>query len=144
VTALLDVNVLVALAWPNHVFHEQARARMKNRGARGWATTPITELGFVRISSNKKIIPNAVGPQFALGVLGKLCRKPGHEFWPDHCRLLETQLSLDRLGSYRQVTDIHLAALATERGGVLVTFDRGAREALAPDDRDAVKLLGEA
>ena len=30
-TALLDVDVLVALAWPNHVHHDPARAWFKDR-----------------------------------------------------------------------------------------------------------------
>ena len=31
VTALLDVNVLIALAWPNHVHHAAARAWFEDR-----------------------------------------------------------------------------------------------------------------
>lgn len=41
---LPDVNVLIALAWPNHVFHDEARRRMeRERGT--WATCVVTQLG---------------------------------------------------------------------------------------------------
>ena len=37
-TALLDVNVLMALAWPNHVHHAPARSWFNARRKSGWAT----------------------------------------------------------------------------------------------------------
>lgn len=139
--ALLDVNVLIALAWPNHVHHHHARRWFGERSASGWATTPVTELAFVRISSNKAVIPEASTPAAALGVLGALCRLPGHEFWPDDGRLVDPPFTVDRLGSYRQVTDLHLAALAARRSGTLVTFDRGIAETLAKSDRPTIELV---
>jgi toxin-antitoxin system PIN domain toxin len=138
---LLDVNVLIALAWPNHVHHRPARHWFDERSEGGWATTPVTELGFVRVSSNKKVIPAAVTPRAALGVLQRLCRIDGHEFWTDGCRLTDPPFDLDRLGSHRQVTDLHLAALAVEHGGTLATFDRGIKEALDPGQRHVIDLL---
>lgn len=50
--ALLDVNLLVALAWPNHVHHQAALGWFQRNQAAGWATCPLTESGFVRVSSN--------------------------------------------------------------------------------------------
>ena len=47
VTALLDVNVLIALAWPNHVHHAAARDWFERHGQAGWATCTLTEAGFV-------------------------------------------------------------------------------------------------
>lgn len=35
-TMLLDVNVLVALAWPNHVHHVSARRWFAAEAAQGW------------------------------------------------------------------------------------------------------------
>jgi uncharacterized protein len=73
---LLDVNVLIALAWPNHVHHNPARSWFEASSSDGWATTPVTELGFVRISSNKRLIPDASSPGTALDVLRALCSLP--------------------------------------------------------------------
>lgn len=138
---LLDVNLLIALTWPNHVHHDLARRWFADNSAAGWATTPVTELGFVRVSSNKKVIPSASTPGTALGVLRSLCALPGHEFWPDDCRLVNPPIKLDRLGAYRQVTDVHLVALAVARGARLATLDRGVVEAVDPDHRHAVEMV---
>jgi uncharacterized protein len=64
-----------------------------------------------------------------------------HEFWPDDTRLVEPPFPLDRLGSYRQLTDVHLAALAASRKGKLVTFARGIPSALPTAERAVVDLL---
>lgn len=42
---------------------------------------------------------------------------------------------------HRQVTDVHLAAIAARHGGRLATLDRGVAEALHPDDRALVTLV---
>ena len=54
---LLDVNVLVALAWPNHVHHVAARAWFNDVGQKRFATCPVTQSGFVRVSSNRTCHP---------------------------------------------------------------------------------------
>src|SRR5262249_7534558 len=81
---LLDVNVLLALAWPNHVHHNEAAAWFERKGAPAFRTCPITETGFVRISSNPAFTANAVMPNQALILLQQITSLPGHEFWPDH------------------------------------------------------------
>ena len=139
--ALLDVNFLIALAWPNHLHHAAARRWFDTSSSSGWATTPVTELGFVRISSNRRVIPNAATPGSALDILRELCRLPGHEFWPDDTRLTKPRFAIDRMGSHRQATDLHLAGLAARRNGRLLTFDRGVQQALPADARDVVTLL---
>jgi toxin-antitoxin system PIN domain toxin len=138
---LLDVNVLIALAWPNHVHHNAARRWFEASSSDGWATTPVTELGFVRVSSNKKVIPTATTPGAALGVLQALCSLSGHEFWPDDARLVDPPFAVDRIGTHQQLTDVHLAALATRRKGKLVTFDRGISKALHGADQAVIELL---
>ncbi|GLY67387.1 TA system VapC family ribonuclease toxin [Amycolatopsis taiwanensis] len=139
--SLLDVNVLIALAWPNHVHHHAARRWFEATSGEGWATTPVTELGFVRVSSNRKVIPTAATPGTALEVLRALCDLPGHEFWPDETRLAQPPFALDRIGSYKQVTNVHLSALAAKQRGRLVTFDRGIQNGLHPGDQGLVLVL---
>lgn len=67
---LLDINVLIALAWPAHVHHAPAHDWFLRHHHHGWATCPLTQLRFVRISSNPRIILEAVSPRQALKVLG--------------------------------------------------------------------------
>ncbi|MFN2568155.1 MAG: TA system VapC family ribonuclease toxin [Candidatus Dormibacteria bacterium] len=124
-TDLLDVNVLVGLAWPTHVHHTAASTWFRRRGHRSWATTPFTEAGFVRVSSNVSAIPEAVTPVEALDLLRRMREVPGHLFIPDDVPLLVgDHLDGARIATHRQVTDAHLLALARRHGGRLVTLDR--------------------
>jgi toxin-antitoxin system PIN domain toxin len=125
VTTLLDVNVLVALAWPNHVHHRLARKWFDKSHAAGWATCSITENGFVRISSNPKVVDEARTPAEAILLLQRLVEIEGHRFWRDDASI--TRLAApdaECIRGYRQVMDAHLLALAKRHGGRLATFDR--------------------
>lgn len=124
-TALLDVNVLVALFDPDHVHHEVAHDWFTDRGRRGWATCPLTEAGFIRVLSNASYGAAIARPADLAERLGRFCRSGGHEFWPDEVSLLDGSLfDLPRLGGHRQVTAVYLLGLAHKRGGRLATFDR--------------------
>jgi uncharacterized protein len=132
---LLDVNVLVALAWPTHVHHLAARAWFDRESAGGWATCPITQLGFVRVSSNPKAIRDAVHPHQAIALLQRLTGLPGHRFWADEAPVTPAGpfASLSLVG-HRHVTDACLLALARHHGGRLATLDRGVPGLIAARD----------
>lgn len=134
--ALLDVNALVALAWDSHVHHAAMRAWFAANSSDGWATCPITESGFVRVSSNPKVLPSTIGVEAARGVLSALRVVGGHRFLIDDVSMDDADVP--RLSGHRQVTDGHLLALARRRNVRLLTFDAGIL-ALA-GDRD-VELL---
>ena len=122
--ALLDVNVLVALAWPNHVHHRAARTWFDGHHRGGWATTPITESGFVRVSSNRAVIPTTTTPTIAVEVLAAMTALDGHQFWADDLSGVTGGFGdIMLVRSHREVTDAHLLALAEARGGALATFD---------------------
>jgi len=124
--ALLDVNVLVALAWPNHVHHEASRRWFLTNQRHGWATCPLTETAFVRVSSNPAAIPTAVSPGEATAMLGALTSLAHHAFWPDDLRFGDARYyALGQVGGFRQVMDAHLLALAIRHEGRLVSFDAG-------------------
>ncbi len=91
--------------------------------AAGWATCPITESGFVRVSSNPKVLPHAVGVEAARAVLMSLRAAEGHRFLTDDVSLADDDIP--PITGYRQVTDAQLLTLARRRGERLVTFDRG-------------------
>lgn len=121
-TFLADVNVLMALAWPQHVHHAKARAwwqALEKNDA--LATCAITELGFVRISLQTPVVATDIaGAKQALAQLRT--SRPGHVFLSD-------ALDADALPSWvttaRHTTDGHLAALAGDHGAKLVTLDTG-------------------
>lgn len=132
---LLDLNVLLALAWPNHVHHRAAHAWFRDRSEEKFATCPLTQCGFVRLSSNPAFTPDAVSPQEALDLLGRITRMDRHAFWPDDLDLTGPEsVPASLLLGHRQVTDAYLIGLAIQHRGRFATFDRGVVALLAPDD----------
>ena len=125
--------MLIALAWPTHVHHLEAADWFTSRTGQPWATTSITQLGFIRVSSNRRVLPDARSPGEAAGVLRALTALAGHEFWIDDLELTQSPWAYeDRLTGYRQVTDSHLLFLAERNDGCVATFDQ-ALAALSPD-----------
>ena len=121
---LLDVNVLLAIAWPNHQFHRTAIAALGSQ--RRWATCALTQLGFIRLSSNPAAIATAKSPYEAADLLARLVADPLHIYldslpapasadWRD---------AFEKLLGHQQVTDAYLLRLAAANNAVLVTFDR--------------------
>ena len=140
-TTLLDVNVLVALAWPNHVHHRLARSWFEKNHADGWATCSTTQNAFVRISSNPKVVDEARTPAEAVLLLQRLLRLDGHRFWPDDVSIAQSKsIDLERIRGYRQVMDAHLIALVVRHGGRLATFDRRLAT-LLPREADLERYL---
>ena len=125
-TYLLDINVLIALAWPVHVHHHAARRWFGASKTIAWATCPMTQTGFVRISSNPSIIRDAVRPEAALAMLKEMTQHPAHSFWPDAVSLAAPHYTFpSMLTGHRQITDSYLVSLAMRNKGVLATLDRG-------------------
>jgi toxin-antitoxin system PIN domain toxin len=140
-TALPDVNVLVALAWPNHIHHQPAREWFLREGLRNWATCPLTQAGFVRVSSNPRVLSEARSPAEAMALLGLMLERGNHAFWSDEVHLLESPwVRRDRIFGHRQVTDAHLLAIAVSHGGRLATFDTALVE-LVPTGMDPAHVL---
>ena len=131
---LLDVNMLVALGWSSHAHHAIARDWIERNNDSGWATCPITQNAFARISSNPAFTPDAVAPPMAVQLLRNLTSTKGHVFWPDDMALVDLDLSGIVLG-HRQVTDAYLLGLAKYHGGRLVTLDQKIASMLPPASR---------
>ena len=125
---LLDINVLVALFWTNHEQHAAARAWFQSHQGR-WATCPLTQAGFVRISSNPRVFPDAPSVGRAVEVLAANLKHPRHQFWKDDLAFADAIAPFgDRVNGHRghqQTTDVYLFGLAIHRKGVLATFDAG-------------------
>lgn len=138
---LLDTNVLIALAWPNHVHHREALAWFRANAASSFRTCPLTETGFVRISSNPAFTPSAVSPSEALALLARITKLPGHGFWPDDLPLHSAFSGEIGVGHHRHITDGYLIALATTHDGVVGTLDRG-MQALARHWPGRVEVIG--
>jgi toxin-antitoxin system PIN domain toxin len=127
-TALLDLNILTALLWPTHEHHDVAHRWFRARGRARWATSSLTQLGFVRLVSNPAFSRDALSPAEALALLAENVTHADHEFWTDVLQVPAAVKEMEAaLQGYRQLTDAYLLALALRRKGVLATFDRGMR-----------------
>lgn len=133
---LLDVNALVALAWDSHVHHVAVRTWFDSERRSGWATCAVTESGFVRVSSNPRVLPHAISVGDARRVLASLRAIAGHRFLANDVSLVDDDLP--RMVSHRDVTDAQLVTVAGRHGLRLVTFDTGVARLAGPD---AVELL---
>lgn len=121
---LLDVNVLMALAWPNHQFHRAVLDRLEGAHAPAWATCALTQLGFVRLSSNPAIVGLRKTPAEALGLLTELTQDDRHVYLEPLPALPRVASHFRRLLGHQQVTDAYLVALAETTGTILLTLDR--------------------
>jgi uncharacterized protein len=129
IVRLLDVNVLISLLDSAHIHHTPAVAWFRSVAAmEGWATSPSTENGFIRIVSNisypnLRLTPAVAAAsltQFKSGFPGK------YHFWPDGISLADPAIfDLEVLTGSRQITDAYLAGLAFRNGGRLTTLDGG-------------------
>ena len=126
--ALLDVNLLVALFDADHVHHRPAHDWLAGGREEGWATCPLTENGLVRILSNPSYSGRRTTVQDAVDRLTAFRASGDHAFWPDAVSLCQEGLFVfPHVGGHRRLTDVYLLALAVQRDGRLVTFDRGIR-----------------
>jgi len=128
---LLDVNVLIAMAWPRHKNHGAVQAWLSAESKRGWATCPFTQAGFVRIISNPAFSRDALAPEQALSLLAANLQHPAHEFWPAALTVNQALAKVAKVVGHQQITDAYLFGLAIHNKGILATLDRAA-DSLVP------------
>jgi toxin-antitoxin system PIN domain toxin len=133
---LLDVNVLLALAWPNHQFHRAVLSRLE-RSTEQWSTCALTQLGFIRLSSNPAVVGLSKSPAEAAALLREVVEDPLHVYLetlpaPSDAPVIDCFARI--LGS-KQVTDAYLLRLAQAHDTTLVTFDRRIQAMAEQDGR---------
>lgn len=114
--------MLVALAWDTHVHHDAAN-RWFDAHSGPWATCAVTEAGFVRVSSNPKVISGAVSVADARAVMSALRGSGEHRFLVNDVSQVDPDVPAAT--GHRQVTDSLLIAVAKRSGMQLLTFDAG-------------------
>lgn len=120
---LLDVNVLIALLDQDHTLHARARDWFEANARTGWASSPLTQNGCVRVTANPAY-PNALPVAQVVARLREVVAGAQHEFWPDDVSLLDEGVAdATRIHGPRRWTDLYLLALAVRRDGTFVTFD---------------------
>ena len=121
---LLDVSTLLAWLWKDHEHHLRVLAWQEGKSV---AICPITELGFLRIST-----------QPAFGASMTEARELLSE-WTRQCQPMQVWCDISALkGSVAstsgKTTDIYLANLALNHGLSLATLDEGV-------DHDAAAVI---
>lgn len=122
--ALFDVNVLIALHDSDHVHHTRAGEWLDAHSQSGWASTPLTQNGCLRIMSQ----PAYSNPQplnLLVQMLQSSTAAPLHALWADDISLLDSHIFRHtHIHSPKQLTDLYLLGLAVRHQGRLVTFDQ--------------------
>jgi predicted nucleic acid-binding protein len=126
---LLDVNVLLAMRYEAHAHHDRVSSWLREKrfihsNSLRLATSPITELGFVRIASGPAGFANDVGE--AQADLERLVGQQGLAFVEDRLRAYPLPQWVQK---FTQTTDGHLLQVAVSHGLTLATLDRGIRGA---------------
>lgn len=114
-TWLLDVNVLLACGWKTHPQHIEVLTWLG--GIKDWATSPITELGFLRVSMSPAYQASYADAQIALQ---SLCSRGGHSFIADDVPARD----MAPVAHHKFTTDAYLAGLAQRHGRKLATLDQ--------------------
>ena len=111
---LLDVNLLLACAWSGHADHARANRWLNLAGE--FATAPVTQMGFLRVSMS-----TAYGASFgdAQTALCAILQLKSHRFLTDTV----SADSLPALSNGKEVTDAHLVRLAASQGLKFATLD---------------------
>ena len=111
---LLDVNFLLACAWQSHANHANARAWLEAQES--FATCPISQLGFLRVSLSPGY---RAGFADALAALEDITIRKGAQFIADDL----PGAKVHPVTSYSDMTDAYLVALAKAHGLKLATLD---------------------
>jgi toxin-antitoxin system PIN domain toxin len=111
---LLDVNLLLAAIWADHPQHDKAFAWLSGKSI---ILCPLSELGFLRISTNKKAINAPM--EKARDLLNRFAADRKADRIADDLPALDSHP-----GKSEEVTDHYLADLAALHGARLATFDQ--------------------
>jgi toxin-antitoxin system PIN domain toxin len=124
---LPDVNVLVHAHNSDSAVHEAARNWWDDclSGSEGVGLAWATLLGFVRITTNRKVVARPLGVREVMERIQSWLSLPHiHIAQPSDAHFARLRVELERLGTAGNLTtDAHLAVLAMERGYVLYSTD---------------------
>ena len=137
---LLDVNVLIALAWDDHEHHARAHAWFGRLAGESFATCNVTQSGFVRLSLNPGVVHCQIGITDVFEMLESFTKHPNQSFCEDGA--LQTELSAwQSVTSYKQVTDTNLLLIAHRHGRKFVTLDDGIHNRLQDDEKTWIEVI---
>ena len=127
---------------PGNTDHVRVLRWFERVGSYAFATCAITQVGFVRVSSQLNVKDGPIDFREFRISLGNLASLPGHEYWPMDISYLDaTEPFGPRLHGPRQITDAYLLGLALHHGGKLATLDRAILHVAGTDFSENVELI---
>ena len=126
IDALLDVNVLIAAIFADHLMHLPARKFVET--VPRFHTTPMTQGGFLRFATRpwknarREEQPPRLSMAEAQAKLAEFTEATGHSFLPDDEPF--TNLGLRSMQGHRQWTDAYLLHFARRHFLTLVSLER--------------------
>lgn len=125
------------LLWENHEHHHVARTWL--REVTNFATCPVSQLGFARVSSNPSL-GYSISPDQAFSVLRAFLADVRHRFVPDDLSCADRVVRTDFMLGANQITDHYLVALSRHHRLTLATFDETLAKTFAKEF-DLVQLI---
>ena len=125
---VVDANVLLYAVDTASVHHEESLDWLERSlaGAEAVGFAWVVLLAFIRVSTNRSILPNALSIDEATGQVQAWLAAPAAVVIDPTVRHPEVLrgLLVDSGAAGNLTTDAHLAALAVEHGAELVSYDR--------------------
>jgi toxin-antitoxin system PIN domain toxin len=137
---LLDVNVLIALAWDDHAHHTRAHAWFAQLARESFATYNVTQSGFVRLSLNPSVVHCQMGIADVFEMLESFTKHPNHIFCEDGALQMELP-TWQRITGHTQVTDTNLLLIAHRNGRKFVTLDDGIQNRLQGEEKTWIEVI---
>jgi toxin-antitoxin system PIN domain toxin len=126
-SALIDVNVLVAAHRPDHPAHQRCRDCLDGPCRDGFALTAHVWNGFIRLVTHDQVFAKPTPMDVALAAVDTWRRRPRSEVLSDSAASWEafSRLCRQQRASGNAVYDLHLAALAIADDRLLISSDAG-------------------
>jgi uncharacterized protein len=105
-----------------------------------WATCALTQLGFIRLSSNPAVSPAAKSPSEAAALLKAMTGDALHVYLASLPSPVHSRRDFEKILGNKQVTDTHLLALARHYNATFVTFDKKLKDLARPETR--IQIVG--
>ena len=124
--ALLDVNIVIASVFADHMMQEAARRFVER--VEKFYTTPTTQGGFLRFATrpwknaNKEDLPPRLNMAEAQSKHREFTAANGHLFLPDDAPF--TDLGLRSMQGHKQWTDAYLLHIARRHRLALASLER--------------------
>lgn len=137
------MNVLIALVESRHAHYRKAQEWFNSSGKNAWAVCPLTEAGFIRVTTKPAYRPVPRSMDQAKAILEMMKGYPGYSYWEiDESWITLTAPFAARIVGHQQVTDAYLLGLAIKKNGALVTFDGSVERLAGPQFSRNVLVLG--